>query len=79
MEIPLLCGVTHGSVLGPLFFSPYTRQLAELIVMHRLSLFADYSELYSCLPTAPESALSALTNVESCGHQIKIRMMKTNL
>ena len=41
--------------------------------------FADDSELYSCLPTEPESALRALRNVESCCRQIKIWMTKNKL
>jgi len=41
--------------------------------------FADDSELYSCLPTEPESALSALKNVESCCRQIKIWIKKNKL
>jgi len=54
-------------VLGPLLFSLYTRQLADLIDKFCIDyhFFADDSELYSCLPTEPESALSALRNVES--------------
>ena len=80
-ETPLLCGVLQGSVLGPLLFSLYTRQLADLIDKFCIDyhFFADNSELYSCLPTEPESALSALRNVESCCRQIKIWMTKNKL
>ena len=67
-ETPLLCGVPQGLVLGPLLFSLYTRQLADLSDKFCTDdhFFADDSKLYSCLPTEPESALSALRNVESC-------------
>ena len=59
-----------------------TRQLADLIVKFCIDyhfFFADDSELYSCLPTEPESALSALINVESCCRQIKIWMTENKL
>ena len=80
-ETPLLCGVPQGSVLGPLFFPLYTRQLADLIDKFRIDyhFFADDYKLYSCLPTELESALSALRNVESCCRQIKIWMTKNKL
>ena len=53
-------------MIGPLLFSLYTRQLAELIDKFCIDnhFFADDSKLYSCLPTEPESALSVLRNVE---------------
>ena len=81
VETPLLCGVPQGSVLSPLLFSLYTRQLADLIDKFWLDyhFFANDSELYSCLPTEPESVLSALRNVESCSRQIKIWMTKNKL
>ena len=68
-------------MLGPLLFSLYTRQLADLIDKFCIDyhFFADDSELYSCLPTVPESALSALRNVESCCRQIQIWMTKNKL
>ena len=59
-------------MLGPLLLFLYTRQLADLTD-------ADDSELYSSLPTEPESALSVLRNVESCCRQIKIWMTKNKL
>ena len=70
---PLLCGVPQGSVLGPLLFSLYTRQLADIIDKFCIGdhFFADDSELYSCLPTEIESVLSGLRNVESGCRQIK--------
>ena len=64
-----------------ILFSLYTRQLADLIDKFCIDyhFFADDSELYSCLPTEPESALSALRNVESCCRQTKIWMTKNKL
>jgi hypothetical protein len=80
-ETPLLCGVPQGSVLGPLLFSLYTRQLAELVQSFSLGhhFFADDSELYSCLPPDHDAALIQIKNVESCCTEIKNWMDKNRL
>ena len=59
---PLFVAFPRDRCSVPLLFSLYTRQLADLIdkLCIDYHFFADDSELYSCLPTEPESALSEL-------------------
>ena len=72
-------------MFGPLLFSLYARQLAEVIQKFCINylllffFFADDSEPYSCLPSEHESALRTIGNVEFCCHEIKRWMMKNKL
>ena len=48
-------------------------------MLHRLSLFANDSELESCLSTEPESVQSVLRNLDSCCRHITLWMIKLKL
>ena len=51
-------------MFGPLLFSLYTRQLADVIQKFCIDYnFAADSELYSCLPKERESALKVIGNL----------------
>ena len=61
----VVCGVPHGSVLGPLLFTLYTVDIGKVIQQCGLShhSYADDNQLYaSCIPSE-SAALNPLTDV----------------
>ena len=80
-ETPLPCGVPQGSVLGPLLFSIYTRQLADVVGSFSVGyqFFADDSELYARIPIDHDMASHALNNVQECCVEIGRWMNRNKL
>ena len=65
---PYMCGVSQGSVLGPILFSLYTTQLGRIIEKRGVcrKRFADDTELYRAFHPDPPSALTAAGTAEEC-------------
>ena len=59
-------GVPHGSVLGPLLFTPSTTPLSSMFFEHAIShhLYADDSQLYASF--ASRDSAAALDGLQSC-------------
>ena len=89
MNVPLVCGVPQGLVMGPIPFTLYTKALNEVIqsfygVSHHF--YADDTQIYTSL--SPNSAKSNLATLQNCvsavqgwmtHNRLKLNLDKTEL
>ena len=64
-ELPVTCGVSQGSVFGPLFFLVYVNDLHCVLSNHNFKLYADDTVLYQ-----------AGVNAEIAGTNLQIALNK---
>ena len=75
----LVCGVPHGSVLGPMKFCLYLLPLAAILRKHGISyhIYADDTQLYISFKS--NKTLESLEKLNSCISDIRVWMIKQKL
>ena len=78
-QFPLHCGVPQGSVLGPILFIVYTRQLAHVLEAHgvRYHFYADDSQIY--LEVDSDNIVDVSERVLALMSDIKVWMLQRRL
>jgi hypothetical protein len=77
--LPIHCGVPQGSVLGPLLFLVYIRDLGAIIKQHGLQyvVYADDVQLFTTTP--PSAAAQAIHRMEVCIEAVKAWLANNQL
>jgi hypothetical protein len=82
--IKLTCGVPQGSILGPVLFTLYTRQLGQKIENHNIQrhFYADDTQLINSFIPSVSAASMATDQLNDCCSDIKswmtLNMLKLN-
>ena len=78
----LFCGVSQGSVPGPILYSMYTSPLADITSKHNMNhhFYADDSQSYLCFrPSSGGKPTTSKLLIESCIHNVNNWMSANKL
>ena len=73
-SVTLKCGVSQGSVLGPILFTLYMSPLGDICRKHGIEYHSyanDQQEYFSFAPTIEGHKERCLTNLQNCIQDIK--------